>query len=210
MFADAGTASLCGFMQVSAGGYHPCGLRQDGTVECWGSMCIPGFTECAPKMCGNGVLDPNKEYDGGNRQGGDCCSSACLDEAGSCDDGDVRNGVEACDKTNGCQTGTAPDFASVAGFLTDAFQALEVCGGKRDSRRIRKVTKLVAAAQRKLAKATKATRGKRQRKLARIAARKLKQANRKAGKLEGKLSADCYTAVISQVEVAKDQVSCMK
>jgi alpha-tubulin suppressor-like RCC1 family protein len=33
----AGADPLCGFSQVSAGLYHTCGLRPDGTVECWGA-----------------------------------------------------------------------------------------------------------------------------------------------------------------------------
>jgi hypothetical protein len=33
----AGADPLCGFAQVSAAGEHTCGIRSDGTVECWGS-----------------------------------------------------------------------------------------------------------------------------------------------------------------------------
>jgi hypothetical protein len=33
----AGADPLCGFSQVSAGLWHTCGLRSDGTVECWGA-----------------------------------------------------------------------------------------------------------------------------------------------------------------------------
>jgi alpha-tubulin suppressor-like RCC1 family protein len=32
----AGADPLCGFSQVSAGEVHTCGIRSDGTVECWG------------------------------------------------------------------------------------------------------------------------------------------------------------------------------
>jgi hypothetical protein len=32
----AGADPLCGFSQVSAGWLHTCGIRSDGTVECWG------------------------------------------------------------------------------------------------------------------------------------------------------------------------------
>ena len=28
------------FTQVSAGGYHTCGVRADGAVACWGSNCL--------------------------------------------------------------------------------------------------------------------------------------------------------------------------
>lgn len=57
--------------------------------------------------CGNGTLDVGESCDDGNRQDGDCCSSACgVEPAGQeCDDGDLCTTDDVCDGAGACTGG---------------------------------------------------------------------------------------------------------
>ena len=161
-----------------------------------------------PVTCSNGLPDPGEQCDDGNIVGGDCCSSTCQFETGSCDDGNVCTTAGVC-SGGACQPGTPLDLEAVAGSLTGASQTPDACTGKKDQKRSRKVTNLIASAQKKLDKAAKATKEKKQQKLANSAVRKVDKARKEADKLSAKLSPECHAAIVGQVELAEGLVGCV-
>ena len=177
----------------------------------------------------------DERCDDGNTLNGDCCSSACQFETGSCDDGnacttadgcsrgtcvggpppncddgDVCNGTETCNPTSGCKAGTPLGLEAVAGSLTGASQTPDACTGTKDLQLSRKLTKLIASAQKKLSKAAQATKERKQQKLTKDAVRQVDKARTKTNKLSPNLSPECRDAVIGQVGVAEGQVGCVQ
>jgi cysteine-rich repeat protein len=69
-----------------------------------------GFVTCPVILevgrCGDGLLatatDDPEECDDGNRVDGDCCSSRCKIETGSCNDGDACTRRDTCDGNGNC------------------------------------------------------------------------------------------------------------
>jgi len=61
------------------------------------------------QVCGNSVLETGEDCDDGNIVDGDCCSSSCSFEVGSCDDGNACSVGDTCDGAGTCVPGLAPD-----------------------------------------------------------------------------------------------------
>lgn len=89
------------------GGTPACTLPTGGAGVCSNGVCVTAG-------CGNGVKDGNEECDDANKVSGDGCENDCTLTCKAdkdCDDGDLCNGKETCDKTNAavpvCKAGTA-------------------------------------------------------------------------------------------------------
>ena len=61
-----------------------------------GNSVEPIAAALAERVRGNGTVDEGEDCDDENRLNGDCCSSTCQFETGSCDDGLFRNGTNTC------------------------------------------------------------------------------------------------------------------
>ena len=86
----------------------------DGT-ECTSPAQTDGVCragECAPRGCGNGVVESGEDCEDGNTDPGDGCENDCswtCDDNPACDDGFSCNGFETCNLTSHtCEAGTAP------------------------------------------------------------------------------------------------------
>ncbi len=66
-------------------------------------------TSAVGQVCGNSILETGEDCDDGNIVDGDCCSSSCSFEVGSCDDGDACSVGDTCDGAGTCVPGSAPD-----------------------------------------------------------------------------------------------------
>lgn len=57
--STAAAVQSCGaaFAQVATGRFHTCGIRDDGSIQCWGiALRIPP-SECPVAVCGDGAAD---------------------------------------------------------------------------------------------------------------------------------------------------------
>jgi len=75
--------------------------------------------------CGNGVIDPGEDCDGG-----DCCSATCQFEPvdSPCPDGEFCNGDETCDGAGTCQPGMAVDCDDSVGCTDESCDEVnDVC-----------------------------------------------------------------------------------
>jgi hypothetical protein len=132
---------------------------------------------------------------------------ACR-RAEDCDDGDPCTVGDAC--TNGvCAPGVTVDTKLVVSFLIEAGKVPPACGAGRDTRRARKVVKLMTTARRKFAKAAAAPENRRQRLLARATA-KLAQAAARTEKLAGVLSPGCHAALASATTSGRSHAGCLR
>ena len=74
---------------------------------CNDATCDGGDPDCAPAVCGNGIVETGEQCDDNNALGGDGCSSTCQIEG--CGNGIVE-GTEQCDppeSATSCPAGTA-------------------------------------------------------------------------------------------------------
>ncbi len=87
-----------------------------------GTRCL----DCAPFTCGNGVVDGDDACDDGNAVAGDCCSTSCTFENGSCaSDGNPCT-------TDHCAAGACTHPPTVAGTIcpSDGMRCTsDVCDG---------------------------------------------------------------------------------
>lgn len=66
-------------------------------------------TSALAQVCGNSILESGEDCDDGNIVDGDCCSSSCSFEVGSCDDGNACTVGDTCDGAGTCVAGSPPD-----------------------------------------------------------------------------------------------------
>lgn len=62
-----------------------------------------------PVICGDGQRVYPEDCDDGNTDNGDCCSSTCTFETGSCDDDDACTTADTCDGAGTCVGGAPPN-----------------------------------------------------------------------------------------------------
>jgi cysteine-rich repeat protein len=82
-----------------------------------GTVCNDANDTCDPEpACGNGVVEPGEECDGGP-----CCAADCtFAAAGSaCDDGDFCTDGDACDGAGSCQAGGPTDCSDGVACTVD-------------------------------------------------------------------------------------------
>jgi cysteine-rich repeat protein len=79
-------------------------------VAIWAALAVSIIaTSAMGQVCGDSILETGEDCDDGNIVDGDCCSSSCSFEVGSCDDGDACSVGDTCDGAGACVPGSAPD-----------------------------------------------------------------------------------------------------
>ncbi len=94
--SDAGpepTPAACGNGELESG--EGCDDRNQVAGDGCSEMCQ---REPAGPLCGNGALDPAEACDDRNTSNADGCLNGCS--LATCGDGQVRSGVEECDRSN--------------------------------------------------------------------------------------------------------------
>ena len=216
-------AGACtGGMALNCNDSNPC--TTDGCDPLFGCEHFPvaNGTSCSDgNICNGSETCQAGECALGSRLGcndaNPCTDDSCDPQTGCvrqnntalCDDGNACTTADAC-VGGACQPGTPLHLEAVAGLLAAASHTPDACTGKKDRRLSHKVTKLIASANKKVADAARATKEQKRQKLTGIALRNVEKAWTKASKLRGKLSPKCHAAILGQVELAENQVSCVQ
>lgn len=140
-----------------------------------------------------------------------CAAGRCqhADGTGPCDDGSLCTAGDTCIEGT-CVPGAPLDAALLAGLLADAAETPSACSRGKDGRRARKITKQMKSARKKLAKAAATASDKKRERLIKRAAARLGRASTLAGKLENRLSPECYDTLAELVTTGRDQASCLR
>src|SRR5262249_50318422 len=90
-----------------------------------------GPTLACMALCGDGFVDPPEQCDDGNTQNGDCCSSTCQFESGTCDDGSACTVGDTCQSGVSVSTPVRPwinefDYDDFTGLLDDRDEFVEI------------------------------------------------------------------------------------
>ena len=93
-------------------------------------------TSAVGQVCGNSILESGEDCDDGNVDDGDCCSSSCSFEVGSCDDGNACTVADTCDGAGACVPGSAPDCDDGNLCTTDSCDSTLGCVNTSAARRI--------------------------------------------------------------------------